>query len=109
VVKYMQSKELKRSKLQILSEILHLRRSPQAKTRIMQKTNTSYRSLQNHLVELKKLRLIEFQSDSSKYAVTKKGLDFLEKWMKLQEILAPEDSVVFGRGSKLIAGRNMLA
>jgi len=90
----MQSSELRRDKLQILADILHLCRSPQAKTCIMQKTNTSYVSLQRHLMELRKLSLVELQPETSKYAITQRGFVFLEKWKKLEELLVPEDQIV---------------
>ena len=90
----MQGSELRRGKLQILADILYLCRSPQAKTRIMQKTNTSYVSLQKHLMELRKLSLVELQPETSKYAITQRGFVFLEKWKKLEELLVPEDQIV---------------
>jgi predicted transcriptional regulator len=81
---------------------------PQAKTRIMQKTNTSYNSLQNHLLKLKELGLIDLQSGTSKYAITQRGLGFLEKWVELQELLTPEEHIVITKANRLIHGRNLV-
>jgi predicted transcriptional regulator len=95
MVKDMQRSELRRSKLQILADILRLCKSLQAKTRIMQKTNISYTCLQNNFIELKKLRLIELRPETTKYAITQRGFDFLKKWKKIQELLVSEDQIVF--------------
>jgi predicted transcriptional regulator len=73
----------------------------------MQKTNTAYNSLQNHLLKLKELGLIDLQSGTSKYAITQRGLDFLEKLTELQELLTPEEQIILIKTNKLIQGRKM--
>jgi predicted transcriptional regulator len=85
----MQCSELGRSNPQILADMLHLCKSPQAKTRIMQKTNISYACLQNNHIELKELKLIKLRPDTTKYAITQRGSDFLQKWKKIQELSVP--------------------
>jgi len=78
---------VKRNSLEIMAEILSLCGKPQTKTRVMYKTNLSWRMLQKNLSELQSLGLIEVHNSLTKYATTQKGLKFLEKWRELVELL----------------------
>ena len=89
----MQAYTIKRSRLQILTEILHFAKSPRAKTRLMQKANLSYYNLQDCLLQLQELDLIEFHPNTAEYATNEKGLNFLAKWSQLQELLTPKERV----------------
>jgi predicted transcriptional regulator len=84
---------IKRNRLQVLTEILDICKSPQVKTRLMQKANLSYSSLQDCLQQLQNLNLVQLQNGTSGYVTTEKGITFLIKWKQLQEILNPHERV----------------
>jgi predicted transcriptional regulator len=77
----------KRSRLQILAEILETCRKPQAKSRIMYKNNLSYNLLQDCLTELQKKKLIKVHHSKEEYSTTEKGQKFFQKWTELQQLL----------------------
>ncbi|MGO8806350.1 MAG: winged helix-turn-helix domain-containing protein [Candidatus Bathyarchaeia archaeon] len=89
----MQRALLKRSRLQISTEILQTCRTPMVKTRLMQKLNLSFNTIQECLAQLQELKLLQLQHGTMEYATTGKGLDFLAKWMQLQEFLKPEEKI----------------
>ena len=77
----------KRIGLEIMAEILILCKQPQTKTRVMYRTNLSWRMLQKYLSELQSRGLLEEVQSLTKYATTKKGLKFVEKLRELVELL----------------------
>jgi len=77
----------KRIRLEIIADILKLCTKPQTKTRIMYATNLSYRLLQECLSQLVSLALLEVHRSITRYATTKKELEFLEKWSELKKLL----------------------
>lgn len=77
----------KRTSLEIIAEILNLCRKPQTKTRVMYRTNLSWRMLQNYLSQMQSLGLLKVHNSLSKYVTTQKGLKFLEKWRDFEELL----------------------
>ncbi len=70
-----------------MAEILDLCKKPQPKTRVMYRTNLSYKTLQNYLSQLLSLEFLEVHHSRTAYATTEKGLDFLRKWAELKEYL----------------------
>jgi predicted transcriptional regulator len=87
--KSMQSNCLRRGRLQIFAEILNFCQEPQVKTRIMYKTNISYKTLQKCLLELLGFELLEVHHCVERYTTTEKGHEFLSKWQALQKLLQP--------------------
>jgi len=77
----------KRDRLEITAEILNLCKQPQIKTKVMYETNLSYKMLQRYLSELQSLGFLEVHHSLTKYLTTQKGLNFLEKWRELEELL----------------------
>jgi len=78
----------KRDSLEIMAEILSLCKQPQVRTRVMYRTNLSWRMLQKYLSQLQSKGLLEeVHHSSKKYATTKKGLKFVEKWRELVDLL----------------------
>jgi len=77
----------KRNSLEIIAEILVLCKQSQTKTRVMYRTNLSWRMLQKYLSQLQSRGLLEVHHSLTKYATTKKGLKFIEKWRELVELL----------------------
>jgi predicted transcriptional regulator len=78
---------VKRDRLEIMAEILGLCSEPRTKTHVMYGTNLSWKMLQYYLSELQSRGLLEVHNNSTRYVTTKRGLDFLEKWKELKELL----------------------
>jgi len=78
---------VKRISFEIMAEILSFCEKPQNKTKVMYRTNLSWVMLQKYLSQLQSLGLLEVHHSSVKYATTKKGLKFVEKWRELAELL----------------------
>jgi predicted transcriptional regulator len=89
----MQTLLIRRSRLEVLTEILRICKTPQAKTRLMQKANLSYNTLQDCLQQLQELGMVNIFPDSSEYMTTQKGSTFLQKWAQLQEFLMPKEKI----------------
>jgi predicted transcriptional regulator len=54
----------------------------------MNKTNLSYNMLQDCLKELQNLKFIEVHHSIERYSTTEKGLEFLQKFTDLQELIS---------------------
>ena len=78
---------VKRDRVEIMAEILDLCSEPNTKTHVMYGTNLSWKMLQHYLSELQSRELLEVHGKSKKYVTTKKGLEFVEKWKELKELL----------------------
>jgi predicted transcriptional regulator len=77
----------KRTNLEITAEILSFCRKPRTKTRVMYNTNLSWQALQKYLSQLQSLGLLEVHHSATKYATTRKGVKFVEKWRELVALL----------------------
>jgi predicted transcriptional regulator len=77
----------KRNRVEIIAEILGLCSEPKSKTHVMYGTNLSWKMLQHYLSELQSRGLLEFHDNSSRYVTSKRGLEFVEKWKELKELL----------------------
>ena len=77
----------KRTNLEITAEILSFCRKPRIKTRVMYNTNLSWQMLQKYLSQLRSLGLLEVHHSVTKYATTRKGVKFVEKWRELVVLL----------------------
>jgi predicted transcriptional regulator len=78
----------KRIGLEIMAEILILCKQPQTKTRVMYRTNLSWRMLQKYLSQLQSRELLEIHHSLTKCTTTRKGLKFVEKWRELVDLLS---------------------
>jgi predicted transcriptional regulator len=78
---------VKRDRVEIMAEILGLCSEPRTKTHVMYGTNLSWKMLQYYLSELQSLGLLEVKDSSTRYVVTKRGREFVEKWKDLQQLL----------------------
>ncbi len=76
-----------RNSLEIMAEILTLCKEPQIRTKVMYRTNLSWRMLMKYLSQMQSMRLLEVHHSPTRYATTQKGLEFLKKWRKLTELL----------------------
>ncbi len=79
--------ERKRVSLEIMAEILELCKKPQPKTKVMHKTDVSYKTLQNYLSQLLSLEFLEVHHSRTTYLTTERGLGFLRQWNGLKEYL----------------------
>jgi predicted transcriptional regulator len=77
----------KRDRIEIIAEILDLCSAPKTKTHVMYGTNLSWKMLQHYLAELQSLGLLQVKEKSSRYISSKRGLEFVEKWKELKELL----------------------
>ena len=100
--------ESRRNHLQVLSDILELCRTPQAKTRILRNTNTSFKLLVSYLLQLQTSDLLELQPKTKKYFTTKEGQKFIEAWIKLKTILYPQEFPTLTRNKKCTVHNNQL-
>jgi len=79
----------RRGKLEIMYDILSLCIRPAAKTHIMYQANLSYSQLQKYLEYLLQTNLLETDNTEEKelYTVTEKGMNLIQNYKKLLEIL----------------------
>lgn len=77
----------KRDRVEIMAEILGLCSEPRTKTHVMYGTNLSWKMLQHYLSELQSRELLELHNNSTRYITTKRGLEFVDKWKELKELL----------------------
>ena len=80
----------KRDRIQIIADILSLCMRPQTQTSIRRQTNISYAVLQScimHLILRQWLIQNEASSGQKIFAITNKGLVFLDKWLELQKMV----------------------
>ncbi|MEM2999970.1 MAG: winged helix-turn-helix domain-containing protein [Candidatus Bathyarchaeia archaeon] len=79
----------RRDKLHIIAEILEIAKDGTLKTQIMYKANLSFTQLNEYLKFMLKNELLTRLADKGKmvYAATAKGLDFLQRYRELTELL----------------------
>ena len=81
--------ENRRNHYQILADILELCEKPQAKTCILRTTNTTYKLLENYLLQLQQAGLVQRKSETKKYLTTKDGQKFIDAWVNLNAMIYP--------------------
>jgi len=79
----------RRDKLNIIAEILEIAKDGTLKTQIMYRANLSFTQLNEYLRFMLKNELLTKVPDKGKmvYAATAKGLDFLQRYCELTELL----------------------
>ncbi|MEM3703889.1 MAG: winged helix-turn-helix domain-containing protein [Candidatus Bathyarchaeia archaeon] len=83
----------RRDKLYIIAEILEICRDGALKTQIMYRANLSFTQLNEYLNFMLKASFLErFVEDGKElYKATEKGLDFLQRYQELTELLKTEN------------------
>lgn len=69
-----------RGRLDIIADILTVVRQRAKKTQIMYQANLSYRLLTRYLAEVRRAYLVRFESEGRCFVLTRKGLEFLERY-----------------------------
>jgi predicted transcriptional regulator len=79
----------RRDRLYIIAEILHIAKSGCLKTQIMYRANLSFTQLNEYLFFLKKMGLLEIQTENKKtlYITSDKGYKYLEKYNDIADLL----------------------
>ncbi len=78
---------MKRSRLEIMSDILQVCLSPSGKTQVMYKNNLSFTQLNTYLEVLISLKLLAFHT--GKYKTTQKGRIFLSSCKRVERFVEP--------------------
>lgn len=83
----------RRDKLYIIAEILEIAGDGALKTQIMYKANLSFTQLNEYLKFMLKIRFLDrFVKDGKEfYKVTEKGLDFLQRYQEITDLLKTDD------------------
>jgi len=83
----------RRDKLYIISEILEIAKDGVLKTQIMYRANLSFTQLNDYLGFMLEIHLLEKirQNDKDIYRSTEKGIDFLERYHRIAELLRNEN------------------
>jgi predicted transcriptional regulator len=83
----------RRARFEVMAEILSSCRRPRGKTKIMHRTNMSWKTVGKYLAELQLAGLLEIHNSPIKYSVTAKGLTFLDKWVSLRGFLQTDHRI----------------
>ena len=83
----------RRDKLYIIAEIVELARDGILKTHVMYRANLSYTQTKDYLKFMLKNKLIEkiLINDKDIYKTTKKGIDFLQQYRDITELIRTHD------------------
>ena len=84
-----------RSRTDIISMILEAARSGSTRTRIMYKAYLSYAQVLQYLKFLQEQDLVTYEKDKQLYRLTEKGLKYLDKSNKLNELMIIKNSDIF--------------
>lgn len=83
----------RRDKLFIIAEVLEIAKEGTLKTQIMYRANLSFTQLNDYLKFMLKINLLNktVQNDKEVYKATEKGLDFLQRYREITELLRTEN------------------
>jgi len=83
----------RRDKLFIIAEILEIAREGTLKTQIMYRANLSFTQLNDYLRFMLKIDLLRkvLQNDKEMYKTTAKGIDFLQRYHEITELLKSDE------------------
>ncbi|MGB8780454.1 MAG: winged helix-turn-helix domain-containing protein [Candidatus Bathyarchaeia archaeon] len=83
----------RRDRLFIMAEILEIAKDGSLKTQIMYRANLSFTQLNDYLNFMLRISLLEkiLQNDRETYRATDKGVDFLQRYHEITELLKTEE------------------
>lgn len=83
----------RRGRLCVMAEILETAKDRALKTQIMYKTGTNFPQINDHLRFMLKINLLKKvkQNDRNIYKATKKGIDFMQRYRELADLLRTEE------------------
>src|SRR4030042_2128384 len=83
----------RRDKLYIVAEILEIAKGGTLKTQVMYRANLSFTQLNDYLEFMLKISLLEKVevNDKAIYRATEQGLDFLQRYREINELLRTEE------------------
>lgn len=83
----------RRDKLYIIAEILEIAKGGTLKTQVMYRANLSFTQLNDYLGFMLKIALLDKDAISNRevYRATAKGIDFLERYHEITELLKSEE------------------
>jgi predicted transcriptional regulator len=83
----------RRDKLFIIAEILDIAKEGSLKTQIMYRANLSFTQLNEYLRFMLRISLLAkvLHNDKETYMATEKGLDFLQRYREITELLKSEE------------------
>jgi predicted transcriptional regulator len=83
----------RRDRLYIIAEILEIARDGTLKTQVMYRANLSFTQLNDYLKFMVKINLLnkDFENNKDIYRATDKGVDFLQRYREIVELLKAEE------------------
>ena len=83
----------RRDKLYIIAEILDIAKDGSLKTQIMYRANLSFTQLNDYLNFMLRISLLEkiLENDRETYRATDKGVDFMQRYREITELLKTEE------------------
>jgi len=93
----------RRDKLFIIAEILEIAKEGSLKTQIMYRANLSFTQLNEYLNFMLRISLLEkiLENDRETYTATDKGVDFLQRYREITELLKTEEDSNGKNGIKI--------
>jgi predicted transcriptional regulator len=84
----------RRDRLYIIAEILEIAREGTLKTQVMYRANLSFTQLNDYLGFMLKISLLNKVSENDKdiYRASMKGMDFLQRYHEIAELLKTEEN-----------------
>ncbi len=93
----------RRDKLFIIAEIIEIARDGSLKTQVMYRANLSFTQLNDYLRFMMRISLLEkvLENDKEYYRATDKGLDFLQRYREINELLKTEGETSSKNGIRI--------
>jgi predicted transcriptional regulator len=100
----------RRDKLYIIAEILEIARDGTLKTQVMYRANLSFTQLNDYLHFMLKIELLEKVEINNKevYRATDKGLDFLQRYREITELLRTAEESINGKNNVRVPPPHLL-
>lgn len=93
----------RRDKLYIVAEILEIAKEGTLKTQIMYRANLSFTQLNDYITFMLKICLLQKirENEKEKYETTEKGMEFLQRYQEITELLKNDEEMNGKNGVKI--------